>query len=442
MDRVTLYPGVLQGQFMVPPSKSIAHRAMICAALAAGESIIAPVDASRDMLATCNGLEALGAEAKWLGDGGRKSEIDPRGTGLRVAGKRGTSRLMPEIDCDESGSTLRFFIPIALALSGGGRFLGRGLLGKRPLGPYEAIFDQCGIVANRGQICTEGMLDLTLHGALRPGDYVIPGDVSSQFTTGLLLGLSLLDGVSTISFSTPLESRAYVELTLQVMEAFGATASWAGDNLRVEGPSVYNPRTYTVEGDYSQGAVFLCAAALQAARGQGNTITVTGLSMGSRQGDKAVLDYLRQMGARPMEAQGAIAFEDAKLHGITIDGGQCPDILPMLALTMALSQGEGCIANCGRLRIKECDRLSATVSILSQLGANICQEGDTMAIRGVETLQGGCRVSCCNDHRMAMMVAIAALFAREPVTLEGPEAVAKSWPGYWNAYEKLGGCVK
>jgi 3-phosphoshikimate 1-carboxyvinyltransferase len=418
MAVVTLQPGRLGGILAVPPSKSVAHRAIVCAALSWGGSRISPVDDSQDMQAMLQCMAALGAD------------YTREGRLLRIQDSGRRPEGIPVLDCLESGNTLRFLMPLALVLSGGGRFLTSGRLAERPLGPYEALFARQGIAFDR---LADGFL---VQGRLVPGRFELPGDVSSQFITGLLLALPLLDGDSEIILTTPPESDAYLQLTMDTMADFKVSVQRPNpQRFFVKGNQSYRSRDYTVEGDYSQAAVMLCAGAL------GSNVAVKGLNPTSHQGDKAVMELLSQMGASFVLEGGACAMRANSLNGICIDGGQFPDILPMMALVCCLAKGESRIENAGRLRLKECDRLAATVQELFKLGADIRAEGDNMVIHGRELLTGGMLADSHNDHRMAMMLSIAALHCREPLSLTNPSCVKKTWPSYWDDYKALGGII-
>lgn len=418
MAVVTLHPCRLSGILAVPPSKSVAHRAIVCAALSGGASQISPVDDSQDIKAMLQCMAALGAD------------YTREGRLLRILGKSHRPEGVPVLDCMESGNTLRFLMPLSLVLKGGGHFLTSGRLAERPLGPYESLFAGRGIAFER---VAGGFF---VKGRLMPGRFELPGDVSSQFITGLLLALPLLDGDSEILLLTPPESDAYLQLTMDTMADFGVQVQ-RPDSQRflVPGSQSYRSRNYLVEGDYSQAAVMLCAGAL------GSNVAIRGLNFDSHQGDKAVIELLSQMGADFIREDEACTMKANSLHGIRIDGGQFPDILPMMALVCCLAKGESRIENAGRLRLKECDRLAATVQELSKLGADIRVEGDNMVIHGREALMGGVLVDSHNDHRMAMMISIAALHCREPVSVENPSCVIKTWPSYWDDYKVLGGIV-
>ncbi|MGJ4850562.1 3-phosphoshikimate 1-carboxyvinyltransferase [Bacillota bacterium Meth-B3] len=424
MASVTIEPGRLDGIVDAPPSKSLMHRAVLLSALAGGKSQIAPVTLSEDIRATLSAVRALGARWTLNGDaltvmGGARGARAGEGLAL--------------IDCAESGSTLRFLVPIALALGRGARFVGRGRLNQRPMEPYERICRAQGIAYER----REGpVLDLRVEGQLKSGAFELPGDVSSQFVSGLLMALPLLRDDSTIRLTSELESRGYIGLTLDAMKAFGVKVQRPNERLfKVPGKQRYRARDYHVEGDYSQAAVFLCAAAL------GHGARVRGLPQNTLQGDQAVLSYLMRMGAQVWERDGISGACSGELHGAVIDGRDCPDILPILALAGALAEGETRIVNAARLRLKESDRIAATCEALSALGARAKETEDGMVVEGVKRLRGGVTVGCAGDHRIAMLLAVAALHADAPVTLTGVECLNKSYPNFFKDFQALGGIV-
>ena len=386
---VTITPGLLRGAITPPPSKSQAHRLLIAAALADGESRIEHLADSQDIQATRRCMAALKAPGEDL----------------------------PVLDCGESGSTLRFLIPVALALRGGGRFTGRGRLMERPQKPYFDLFDEKGIAYRQ----EDGVL--TVQGRLTPGTFALPGDVSSQFVTGLLYALPLLEGDSRITLTTPLESRGYVDMTLEALERFGIRAECPdGRTLRVPGGQTYRPCRAAVESDYSQAAFYY------AANGLGGQVEILGLNPRSAQGDRCIVPYHMQL-CGPGEAE--------------LDVSQCPDLVPPLASHAALRQGITRIVNAARLRIKESDRLTAVTQVLTALGADVVEGADRLTITGQpEGLAGGVTVDSHNDHRIAMMAAIAATRCAAPVTIIGAECVAKSYPDFWEDYERLGGQIQ
>lgn len=424
MALLTIYPGAMRGKLRVPPSKSMAHRALICAALAGGESVVAPLTMSEDVRATLEGLRALGAE--YIMEENR----------ARIRGIADFSDGMARIDCGESGSTLRFLLPLALAVRGGAHMLGHGRLGERPMRPYEEICRKQGIEYRSGD---GAGLNLLAKGRLKPGTFRLPGDVSSQFVSGLLMALPLLPGDSVIELEGPLQSSGYVDLTLDALAEFGVRVERPCDaRFVVPGGQRFLPRNYIVEGDWSQAAVFLCAGAL------GGEVEVEGLKPDSHQGDRAVLDMLEALGAQTEWHDGRVrAFPGPEgLHGAVLDGSQCPDIVPIVALVAARARGSTRVENVGRLRLKECDRLQATAEMICELGGHARVDGDALAIQGAEELHGGVRMNCRDDHRMAMLAAVGALNCRLSVTLEDAQCVRKSYPDFFEDISALGGVIE
>ena len=383
---IRVIPGPLKGSVTPPPSKSMAHRAILAMLLAEGEGRISNLTVSRDIEATRRCAAALKEEE----------------TGL--------------LDCGESGSTLRFLIPAALVLRGGGRFAGRGRLMERPQRPYFDIFDEKGVFYGQ----KDGVL--TVRGELTPGEYRLPGGVSSQFVTGLLYALPLLRGDSEIVLTSPLESRGYVDMTLETLNSFGVTVENRGyERFTVPGGQSFRARDVSIEADWSQGAFWLAAGAL------GNPVRVTGLSDHSAQGDRIIREHLAR-------------FARETGRTVEIDVSDCPDLLPPLAAAAALRAGETArLTNAARLRLKESDRLSSVTGTLNALGADVEEGADFLNIKGRGGLKGGAVIDCCNDHRIAMMAAIAATRCKEPATLLGAECVSKSYPDFWDHYRMLGG---
>ena len=402
---VRIIPKKLAGTVTPPSSKSMAHRAILAAALAQGTSTLQNVSFSQDIEAT---LRCAGA----LGCGWQRPEPDI----LRIHGLWGRERDpagLPFFDCGESGSTLRFLIPIALALRGGGSFTGRGRLMERPQKPYFDLFREKGIAFRQ-----EGGV-LTIRGELAPGVYPLPGDVSSQFVTGLLYALPLLEGDSAILLTSPLESGSYVEMTLEMLAAFGVRVERQGrERFLVPGGQVFRARNVAIEGDWSQGAFWHAAKAL------GNPVEVMGLREDSVQGDRVAAEHFRRLG-RPGEQE--------------IDLSDCPDLLPPLAVMAAAREGTTRFTGAARLRLKESDRLMTVHALLEALGRRAEEGPDSLTVTG-GPLAGGA-VDGANDHRIVMAAAIAATACRRPVTITGAQAVEKSYPAFWRDYEKLGGEV-
>lgn len=417
----TFYPARLSGTTAAPASKSEAHRRMICAGLARGTTELTGFMDSDDMGATRRCLRALGAR------------ITQEGDRLTIVGGARKPELLPILDCGESGSTLRFFVPIAMAVSGGGIFRMHGRLGARPMDVYRDLFVPAGVQWRMGA-GADGAAELFVHGRLNPGHYELPGNVSSQFVSGLMFALPLLPEESLLTVTPPVESVGYIQMTLEALRSSGIEIEKIGSwQWRIPGAQRYQPVSGALQGDYSQAAVLLCAAAL------GHSITVTSLAQQTAQGDRSILKHLTALGAQVVETPEGVTVKADKRHGAVLDMADTPDIAPMLALVCQLSEGESRLCRCGRLRQKESDRLTETVNMLRLLGGNIRVEGDDMVIRGVQKLRGGATVNGCNDHRMIMLASIAASVAELPVTVTDVEALHKSWPDYLNVYADLGG---
>lgn len=413
----------LEGKVKIPPSKSMAHRGIICASLSSGVSVIDNIDYSDDINATIDAMVSLGAA------------IDKNEDKLTITGafhkdaKRKSART---VDCNESGSTLRFLVPISLLFDGMTKFVGRGNLGKRPLDTYYNIFKEQGIKYNT----TSNELNLMVKGRIRSGEFVLPGNISSQFITGLLFTLPLLEGDSKVIISTELESKGYIDLTLSCMKDFGIDIENRDyREFIIKGGQKYNSRNYRVEGDYSQGAFYLSANAL------GSKVELLDLREDSLQGDKEAIDILERMGAKFEFKDSITVKENYNLKSTLIDAAQCPDIIPVISLVAALSEGRTEIINAGRLRIKECDRLKAVATELNKLGAKIIEKEEGLIIDGVEGLEGGIEVWSWKDHRIAMTLAIAATRCKKPIIIKDYECVAKSYPSFFEDYKMLGGKV-
>lgn len=406
--KLHLVPHTLSGSITPPASKSQAHRFIMGAALAGGVSHLSAVSDSKDISATLACMKALGASANWQDSSHTSLCINGSGAASAPAGQL--------LDCGESGSTLRFLIPVALALTDDVCFRGHGRLMQRPQGPYFELFQEKGISYH-----AEGDL-LSIHGSLTPGLYRLRGDISSQFITGLLYALPLLPGGSHLQLTTPLESESYVHLSLDALRQFGIKIERTDDGWYIPGRQHYLPLIAAVEPDFSQAGFFYAAQAI------GNPLTVSGMREDSVQGDRIVLEYLRKF-----SSPGAI----------TLDVRDCPDLVPPLALAASLQPGlVTTISNAGRLRIKESDRLASVTQVLCALGADIQEHPESLTIRGVPKLSGGVTVDSWNDHRIAMMTAIAATACRAPVMLTGAESVSKSYPRFWSDYRRLGGIAE
>ena len=403
------------GVLAAPPSKSMAHRAVLCAALADGESRLTGLAHSQDIDATLAAAAALGAQVE-AGEGW-----------ARIAGAAPLQAPAAPVDCCESGSTLRFLIPLAALTGRPVAFTGRGRLMQRPQSVYQELF------ASQGLRFEQEGDTLTVAGPLRPGCFSLAGDVSSQFISGLLFALPLLDGDSRLRLKPPVESRSYIEMTRAAQSRFGVASAWLDEyTLAVPGGQAYRPRDMAIEGDWSQAAF---PAALGVLAGD---VTVTGLEPGTLQGDAVILDILRRCGGRAEAVPGGVRFQKSALHGTKIDLADCPDLGPILMALGLLCEGETLITNAGRLRLKESDRIAAMEQELRKLGGWIASDGGTVTVRRSALHPPAGPLWGHNDHRVVMSLTVLAAAAGLPVEIGGAEAVAKSWPGFFAAMRQLG----
>jgi len=399
-------------------SKSHAHRALIAAALAGGQTEIACGETNEDILATVQCLTALGARIAY--DDGMFIVIPiPQPVGC-------VSRTL---DCGESGSTLRFMLPVACALGADANFIMHARLPQRPLSPlYEEL------KAHGCSLSPQGASPLAISGQLTGGTYTIAGNVSSQFITGLLLALPLLENDSCINVTGTLESRPYVDITLQTLADSGIEIAEQDSSFFIRGGQSFRSlATVTVEGDWSNAACWLALGAITK-----EPVTVTGLNPQSPQGDKAFLDLLIRFGAKVTASGSSVTVTGGTLRGIDADVCANPDLVPMIAAVALAARGQTRIQNAARLRLKECDRLSVIASTLRALGTQIAETPDGLLIEGGHVLHGA-RVSSENDHRIAMMAAVVSALCKGEVTIDQSGAVNKSYPRFFNDFRTLGG---
>ncbi|MBO7703810.1 MAG: 3-phosphoshikimate 1-carboxyvinyltransferase [Solobacterium sp.] len=420
--KAVITPGRSEGSAVrIPSSKSLSHRALIAASLAKGESEIRNLVENNDTEATMNCLKQLGAEFTKTEDGV-----------LHVKGTNGVSDYTGELlDCGESGSTLRFLIPLFSLTGKEVRFTGHGKLMSRPQSVYEELFRERGLrFEQEGEI-------LRIKGALPSGSYRVKGDISSQFISGLLFALPLLDGASTITVIPPYESRSYVGLTEDVLALSGIHVKDALNKIRLLGYDQYQPIHTVIDGDDSQGAFFAVLALVS-----GMPLTVEGMRHESRQGDHVIIRLIEAAGGRSIPVEGGYRFEPGKtIKPFEADLSDCPDLGPVLFALAAMGEGTSTFRNCARLRIKESDRIACMKEELEKLGAVLEEYGDTVLVTGSETIRGNVTLSGHNDHRIVMALSVLACAAEGPVTIEGAEAVAKSYPDFFKDFEKAGGKV-
>ena len=413
MKTHVIEPRELSGHLQVQPSKYLAHRYILAAALAKGRSEIFPMLKNDDVIATIGAAESLGiAKFEWEGN-----------KLLVFGGQEGHDST---ILCNESGSTLRFIIPIVAALGLKGEFRGKGRLLERPMGPYKDIFTRQKLKYSHESEC------IRVEGQLSATHYELPGDISSQFITGLLFALPILPEASTIGLTSVLESKGYVDMTLGVIKKFGVSAHWKSDfELFIPGGQSYAPSIINVDGDWAHAAFFLVAGAL----GGGN-IKLTGLSKHKTQ-DSEIMAILTRMGANIGWEEDTLCVKGGELKGIEIDGGDIPDLIPILAVAASLAKGPSVFRRLARLRYKESNRLDGLADQLRSIGAKALVVGDDLHITGGHLRGGG--ASSLGDHRIAMSLAVAGTCCEGTLTLRGAESVAKSAPNFWREFASLGG---
>lgn len=396
---IEIKPGLLSGTVNVPPSKSVSHRALICAALAGGKSVVKNLLRCADTEATMSVMTALGAR------------FEPRGNDMLVTGIENAPELA-DADCGESGSTLRFLVPVAAALGVSCTFSGKGRLPERPITPYFTELKKNGIIFDGNT------MPYKINGQLKSGVYSLSGDISSQFVSGLMFALPLLPGDSEIILTSPLQSKPYADMTAAILKSFGVNVNETESGYFIPGGQKYLPRETEIEGDLSQAAFFLVADCL------GSKVKIGNLSNSGLQGDSEIIALAERFSG----------------SAFNVDARQIPDLVPILTVLACFADGTSVISGCERLRIKESDRLEAVSTELNKLGAKIKAGADYLEINGVKTLHGGVCDSR-NDHRIAMALAIAATRASDNVIINGAQCVSKSYPNFFEDYKALGGKI-
>ncbi len=416
---VNIHPSTICGTITAPPSKSMAHRLLICAALAEEESTISNLAHSVDINATAEAMRTLGATVSWEGSCARVK-------GVSLFAKRHECL---QVNCFESGSTLRFLIPMFTHPQQSTKFIGATRLFQRPLAPYAEIYSALGLTFLPQE---DG---LTVQGSLSSGRYELAGNISSQFISGLLFVLPLFEGDSEIIITPPFESRGYVEMTRHAQAMFGVKSHWKDEHtLSISGGQRYVGASAAVEGDWSQAAVPAVMAAVC-----GNII-IEGLSEITAQADSVILDVLRRAGASVRWENSRLIVTPASngLHGAgEIDMSDCPDLGPILCALGLFCKGETRLINAARLRIKESDRIASVEQELSKMGGSLHSGESWVSINGNGTLCGGGTFSSHNDHRVVMSLTAAAACGNIPITIENAQAVQKSWPNFFEDMRKL-----
>ena len=404
----------LVGELSPPPSKSVLHRYIIASSLAKGVSKIENISFSEDIIATIEAMKKLGAK------------IEQKDNYLLIDGSDTFKNLNEniEIDCNESGSTLRFLFPLSIVKENKVLFKGRGKLFKRPMTPYFENFKKYKI--KHSYIDENKIL---LEGQLKSGIYKIDGNISSQFITGLLFSLPLLEGESKIIINGKLESSNYIDISLDCLSKFGIKIiNNSYQEFIIEGNQSYRAGNYRTEADYSQAAFFLVANAI------GSKIKINDLSENSLQGDKKIIDFISEID------------KWSSKDTLVLDGSETPDIIPILSLKAAVSEKKIEIVNIERLRIKESDRLKATVEELSKINFDLIEKKDSILINSRENFEVNknekiVSLSAHSDHRIAMMIAIAATCYDGEILLDNLDCVKKSYPNFWEVFLSLGGKI-
>lgn len=404
--KAIITPSPLIGTVDAPASKSVAHRALICATLADKPTNIRCSTTSDDIGATAQCLRELGAKINKTEYGFHVEPIT-------------TTPSKAKLNCRESGSTLRFMLPVCAALSKAVSLYGEGRLPQRP------IDELCSALEKHGTSLTSHSLPLTLSGSLCAGEYEISGSISSQFISGLLLALPVTHAESTITITDEIQSKPYIDMTLDVLKSFGIKTSFSENTIKIYASDGYiSPENYTIEGDWSNGAFFICADKINF-----NSVKCNSLTDNSKQGDKAVVVIVEEI------------MNSAETEHVKIDVSDIPDLVPVLATTACFRKGKTVFGNAARLRIKESDRLLSTSEMIKNLGGKAEITEDTLTVYGNGTLKGG-TVDSFNDHRIVMSAAIAASGCETEVTIANAQAVNKSFPDFFEKLKKLGAQIE
>lgn len=419
--KVKITPSKVIGTIAIPASKSISHRAIICASLAQGKSTITNLTFSKDIEATISCMRSFGAKIEV-----QKNSCIIEGCNL--------FDLQDGIccDCNESGSTLRFLIPAGALSNKKVTYLGKGRLLERPMGIYQKIFDEQKMLFEQSQDAIQ------IQGKLQPGHYQIDGNISSQFISGLLFVLPLLDSDSTLTINEPYESRSYVDLTLDMLKCFGIEIKQDKNTYYIKGNQKYIAHDVKIEGDYSQMAFFGVLAGLN------SSLTCSNMNLNSVQGDKAILDILASAGCSINSKKDFITIHPSKLQPKTIDLSDCPDLGPILCVLASYCEQTTTIINAQRLRMKESDRIEAMEVELKKWNVDIQTTFDTITIHGKSgySLDDIPIIDSHNDHRIVMAMCVFGLCANTPCIIENAQAITKSYPDFFEDIQRIGGKVE
>jgi len=413
--KVTIYGGPLHGKIGSVPSKSNAHRAIICAALSDRPTEIRLPFSNSDIDTTIDCLRAMGADI-------RRDKESLIVTPISVI------PACAKLKCNESGSTLRFLLPVASAILKKADFSGTGRLPERPISELLKAMEK------NGAVFSGEHLPFSISGGLKTGIYEVSGNVSSQYVSGLLMALPRLSGDSRIVLTSPLKAKAYVDMTIDTLSKFGVNIETTENAYSVSGGQVYHsPDAYNVEGDWSGAAIYLVSGAI------GGEVTVENLSLNSKQGDKVIVDIIKKFGADVSVYENSVTVRQSLLRGCEVDVAATPDLFPILAVLASSAEGKTVLFNASTLRLKESDRISSTAAMINSLGGKATEFPDRLEITGTK-LKGGA-LDSFGDHRIAMSAAIAASICEGDTTICSAEAVNKSYPGFFKDFEILGGKI-
>ena len=412
--------GTLKGEVTPPPSKSQAHRLLICAALAVEPCSIVCNSVNDDIMATMRCLNALGADITYT-----SGLFDVKPISLVKGGT---------LDCGESGSTLRFLMSVAAVLGADATFTGAGKLPQRPMCALTDVLAAHGMGFVRH---SADELPVTCNGTLRGGEFSLPGNISSQYLTGLLFALPLAAEDSTIEVTGGLTSASYIDMTIDALRVAGISVERRGNIFRIKGGQQYRmPARVVVEGDWSSAAFWVVAGVIGK-----HPLTICGMNNESLQGDSAIIDHLRGMGAFISIEDDKVIAMPSHLFGTELDCMDTPDLVPILSVAATVAQGTTVFTNVGRLRFKESDRLAAMKSVLSAFGIDSAVGEDTFTVYGGEPVAKA-MVDSFGDHRIAMSAAVLSSVASGVTVIEGSGCVAKSYPSFFEDFAMLGGEVE
>lgn len=409
-------PKQVKGCLQVPPSKSMGHRLLICAGLAHGTSVIRNIQHSKDMEATMDCLKSLGAKIE-----GDYPDFTITGTSPKER------KAEAVLNCQESGSTIRFMLPVAALSSQEAVLTGKGRLLSRPMDVYVDIFEEQELMFEQSSEA------IKVRGPLQGGEFTVPGNVSSQFISGLLLAGPFFEEGAEIAVLPPYESRSYVDMTVAAMRKFGVLVSVPTENGYIVSPARYKCTNATVEGDFSQAAFMAVLAAIK------GEITLTGLNPSSLQSDRVIFNILKKCGAEIVWNKNSVTVRKSRLTPIHVDLSDCPDLGPVLCVLAAYIPGRSVIDHCRRLRLKESDRIEAMERELHKWGVNMTSTEDTITIEGKEAYKAEdvVSISSHNDHRIAMAMAVFGTCAQSDSVIMDAQAVTKSWPGFFEDLKEV-----